>query len=210
MVRRAGRIRPTKEQTRMRVLDNAEIVFARRGFGGASIDEICSEADLTRGAFYSSFASKEELFFALYDRMVRQVEGRFADMVARVTPERPGIEDFITQLVDSYPIDQKWFLLFSEFNLHAIRNQDVALQLAEHRRRMLAAIGSMIDTLLAANDVKPSIETEKIARLVLAIHEGNFSQSEIEPGELAKGELFRLFGPVIMLGLALSGRRQEP
>lgn len=52
-------------ETRRRLLDAAQAVFLRRGFDGASVEEIAAEAGFTRGAFYSNFDSKEALFFEL-------------------------------------------------------------------------------------------------------------------------------------------------
>jgi AcrR family transcriptional regulator len=54
-----------REQTRERLLEAAERVFMRRGFQNSSVEEISAEAGYTRGAFYSNFSSKEELFIQL-------------------------------------------------------------------------------------------------------------------------------------------------
>ncbi|MCE9522821.1 MAG: TetR/AcrR family transcriptional regulator, partial [Alphaproteobacteria bacterium] len=52
-------------QTRERLLAAAERVFARHGYGGASIDLISAEAGYSKGAIYSNFESKEEVFLEL-------------------------------------------------------------------------------------------------------------------------------------------------
>ena len=57
-------------QTRQALLDAARKVFVRRGFADASVDAIAAEAGFTRGAFYSNFASKEELFAELLQQQV--------------------------------------------------------------------------------------------------------------------------------------------
>jgi AcrR family transcriptional regulator len=63
--------RLTREQsrarTRERLLASAAAVFAREGYGGASVDRIAEEAGYSKGAMYSNFASKDELFFAMFD-----------------------------------------------------------------------------------------------------------------------------------------------
>lgn len=210
MVRRKARVRPTRDDTRQRVIDGAEVVFGRRGFGGAAIDEICREADLTRGAFYSSFTSKDDLFFALYDRMLRRVEERFANIATAMKAGTTGVPEFVSAIVAAYPVDRNWFLLFTEFNLHAIRHPAVAVTLAEHRARMLDAITAVIDQLLGAVAIDPAIDTRKVARLILAIHEGNFSQSEIEPDQIAHGELLQTFCPIIARGLLLDPVAPSP
>ncbi len=54
-----------KAQTRARLLDAAASVYARRGFEGATLDEVAAEAGFTKGAVYSHFGSKENLLLAL-------------------------------------------------------------------------------------------------------------------------------------------------
>jgi AcrR family transcriptional regulator len=57
-------------QTRQELLDAAARVFVKRGFTGSSVEEISAEAGYTRGAFYSNFRSKNELFVALLHERV--------------------------------------------------------------------------------------------------------------------------------------------
>src|SRR5205807_10018162 len=59
-----------QQQTRRALLDAAASVFARRGLQGSSVEEISAEAGYSRGAFYSNFNSKEELFVELLHERV--------------------------------------------------------------------------------------------------------------------------------------------
>jgi AcrR family transcriptional regulator len=73
-------------ETRQLLLEAAERVFLRRGLQGSSVEEIAAEAGFTRGAFYSNFDSKDELFVELLqDRVYRQ----YAAM-AEQAKEQPG------------------------------------------------------------------------------------------------------------------------
>ena len=64
-------------QTRQELLDAAARVFVKRGFTGSSVEEISAEAGYTRGAFYSNFRSKNEVFVELlHDR----VYARYTEM----------------------------------------------------------------------------------------------------------------------------------
>jgi AcrR family transcriptional regulator len=59
-----------QQQTRQALLDAAARVFVRRGLQASSVEEISAEAGYTRGAFYSNFSSKDELFVELlHDRV---------------------------------------------------------------------------------------------------------------------------------------------
>lgn len=73
-------------QTRRELLDAAARVFVKRGFSGASVEEIAAEAGYTRGAFYSNFRSKNELFVELlHDR----VYARYTEMTQEGLQGRP-------------------------------------------------------------------------------------------------------------------------
>src|SRR5260221_4643509 len=69
-------------QTQERLLEAATLVFSRHGFDAASVEEIAEEAGYSKGAVYSNFASKEELFLTLLDRHLeaelRSVTAQFA------------------------------------------------------------------------------------------------------------------------------------
>src|SRR5437763_2654391 len=75
-----------QSQTRQDLLDAAARVFVKRGFTGSSVEEISAEAGYTRGAFYSNFRSKNELFVELlHDR----VYTRYTEMTQQGSHGRP-------------------------------------------------------------------------------------------------------------------------
>src|SRR4051794_37042433 len=59
-----------RQQTRDELLDAATRLFASRGFGGASIDEIAAAAGYTSGAIYANFAGKEDLFLSAFEQQI--------------------------------------------------------------------------------------------------------------------------------------------
>ena len=73
-------------ETRRRLLDAGERVFLRRGLESSSVEEIAAEAGYTRGAFYSNFKSKDELFVEL---LHARVYDRYAEL-AMESQEQPG------------------------------------------------------------------------------------------------------------------------
>src|SRR5918994_4583948 len=73
-------------ETRRKLLDAAERVFLRKGLQGSSVEEIAAEAGFTRGAFYSNFKSKDELFVEL---LHVRIYNRYAQL-ARQSEQQPG------------------------------------------------------------------------------------------------------------------------
>ncbi|MDX1508304.1 MAG: TetR/AcrR family transcriptional regulator [Woeseiaceae bacterium] len=53
-----------KRRTRARIVESARKLFNQRGFVEVSIDDVMSDAGLTRGGFYNHFNTKEELLLA--------------------------------------------------------------------------------------------------------------------------------------------------
>ena len=54
-------------RTRAKLMRSAAHLFCRRGLEQASVEDIATDAGYTKGAFYSNFKSKEELFLAMLD-----------------------------------------------------------------------------------------------------------------------------------------------
>jgi AcrR family transcriptional regulator len=60
----------SQARTRTELIDAAERLFTGQGFHATSLGAVADEAGFTKGAVYSNFASKEDLFFAVYERRV--------------------------------------------------------------------------------------------------------------------------------------------
>ena len=89
-----------REMTREHLMDAAATVFARDGFHAASLDDVAALAGFTKGAVYSNFKSKDDLFLAVFDHRLNREAGiqqhvRFVDIVfgQKILPiTKKGIE----------------------------------------------------------------------------------------------------------------------
>jgi AcrR family transcriptional regulator len=69
--------------TRERILDIAERAVLAKGFGATSIDELVSEAGITKGGFFYHFQDKNQLARALLQRYLERDEAVLDDVFAR-------------------------------------------------------------------------------------------------------------------------------
>lgn len=202
MRNRPVRTRPTRAQTRERIMDGALEAFAERGFQGASQEDICERVGLSRGAYNSSFQSKEELFFAIYDRTIERLELRLEEAITSALPAAgSAVENFVRAFIGGYTFDRNWYLLQAEFGLHALRNPGVASHYAERQGRILSLIERAIGRLVREDEHSRCAGFPRIARLILAIHEGNMFQSLLEPEKVPEGQLLALFGTFMTGGI---------
>ena len=113
-----------REQTRGDLLAAARAVFERQGFHRASLDGIADEAGYTKGAVYSNFASKEDLFFAVYQRRVEQVLTDVVPGLREAGPER-ALDWLATLTIQRRDSDDGWLAVFFEFWAHVLRHTEL-------------------------------------------------------------------------------------
>lgn len=113
----------SRDQTRQRLLDAAQSIFLTKGFVAASVEDIAELAGYTRGAFYSNFASKSELFLQLLKRDHENVMG---DMRAifEAGETRQQMEDSVLHYYSNHFRDNECFLLWMEAKLQAARDPE--------------------------------------------------------------------------------------
>ncbi|MFF4381494.1 TetR/AcrR family transcriptional regulator [Kitasatospora sp. NPDC001547] len=176
---------PTKRRplTVAALNDSALALFTEHGFHATSIRDIVARAGLTRGAFYSNYQDKEELFLALYDQ---QIDRLLADLRAAFADAGPGQDvpsRLLRELAGRRREDEGWFLLSMEFTLHAARHPEVARSLAEHEARLVDGLVELIE---ATPDHTSKVRPRDLARLLVILHEG---ATAMRLTEEARGEL---------------------
>jgi AcrR family transcriptional regulator len=138
-----GRVTGRRLRTRARLLDAAFAVFAAKGFGRVSIEEICEAAGYSRGAFYSNFDTLDELFFALYRERADLIADKVAGALALDGPG-PDVPAAVDRVTEVLLLDLDWLLVKTDFLVHAARAPQVAGTLLEHRARLRRAIAERL------------------------------------------------------------------
>lgn len=182
-----------RPRTRAALLRAALETFAEHGFHAASIEQICERAGFTRGAYYSNFASKEELFLALFDEHGERIVRRLAEQIDALAPEDYTLERLAELASRVEPDERDWYLVSTEFTLHAIRDPQAAWLLARHDARLRAEIARGIELVVRRSGRELTVDADRFARLVIALREGGLAQSYVEPDALPPGTLERDF-----------------
>ena len=135
-----------REQTRDELAAAADELFTGNGFHATSLDQIAARAGYTKGAVYSNFASKEDLFFAVYERRaeasIRQIESIFTEHGVE-----GGLDRLSMDTLARRNRDDGWLAVFFEFWAHVIRNPELRARFAEVRGRVLAPFVEAVEQL---------------------------------------------------------------
>ena len=180
------------------MLEAAAGVVAERGLAGASLDQVAAAAGFTKGAVYSNFASKDELFLALLEehsaRRIGAVEGALAR--ARDVPE--ALAAVAAELGRPDAGSQ---LLLVEFWQRAVRDPAVREAFVRSRRALRARIAEAAAGFLAAHpsrtaDGRPW-DPQELAVVLVALAHGLALEGLPDPDAVPDGVVDRVLRTLV-------------
>lgn len=169
-----------REKTRTCLVAAAAKVFSRRGYDKASLDEVAEEAGFTKGAVYSNFKGKEDLFLATIDAHFEQR----LESVKRVMREEPDEQgtahaagmDFMNQL----NADPEYFSLFFEFWAYAQRNPAVKRKFLPRVQRFRSALAEVFEA-KSQDGLELPMPSQQLAATLIAMAAGVAMERELDP-----------------------------
>ncbi|MEV8370111.1 helix-turn-helix domain-containing protein [Microbacterium sp. NPDC064584] len=166
-----------REATRQKLLDAAAQVFAEEGLDAASVEAICERAGFTRGAFYSNFETKDELFLELAGRVARARVQSVRERVAMLERDG-GLTDVATdaltvvqQVLDVSGDDRLAILLMSEIRIHALRDPRLGAAYLAQDAEMRESVAQIITDIAEAKLIRFRLPADEVARLMLTVWE---------------------------------------
>ena len=183
-----------KARTREQLLDAAAHVFARKGFAGASVEEIAASAGYSTGALYSNFESKEQLFLELLS--ARRSQG----ISRRVTAVSEILDDAITDGKDPFDALGRVFVrvgdrnselapLQAEFWLYAVRNPKAMGVIAAKLNEQIDALEPLVGPAMKRSGASAEISSRWATTVILGLFQGLGHQRRVDPANVPD-ELF--------------------
>ena len=171
------------EQTRAELVEAARTVFLRRGFHGASLDEISAEAGYTTGAVYSRFGGKDELFLAVLDDHVDRRLARYAKAVEEAGDFESAGRELVRAAIAAGRGEPGWTPLLMEFWTHAAARDDLREAVLERNDRQLDAVTALHEQLAARHDIAFRRPPREILRAITAMARGLGLERRLAPGD---------------------------
>jgi len=171
-------------------------VFAESGFANASLDQVAAAAGLTKGAIYSNFESKDDLFFAMMtDQVLNRVETIRTALAANAadTQGQQTLHDVGRLLTEAITEQRKWQLVFLDFWRRAVGDESVRLQFVVHRRALRDAIADRVSQILQGAPPPDELTVDDVVTVVLALSNGLAIEQYTDPTTVSDD----LFGRVL-------------
>jgi AcrR family transcriptional regulator len=175
----APRISRKREESRRKLIEAARETFAQRGIRETPVELICEKAGFTRGAFYSNFQSKEDLFLAVWEIETAQRNQRVAEAIAAVSelplPHdvdglRSAIADMARRYVTLNAGDETWFALLLEYRLQGLRQEELRPQVMTVYEHSIQELATVIEKFLDRVGIELTVHVRYVAQAILALY----------------------------------------
>jgi AcrR family transcriptional regulator len=174
--------RPSREETRTRLLEAAAFVFIEKGIGASSVDDIAAAAGFSRGALYSNFADKD----AVVTELLRDLREKSTEEMNSTLRDHPDPNDYVRALQNAMtdpdrPIWSHHPILSTELLLWSIRNPEAKPMLQERLDRAQEAIHHIIEVQASRFGLGPAENRKDIAAMLNAMDDGFSLHALMDP-----------------------------
>jgi AcrR family transcriptional regulator len=174
-----------RQQTREHLLAAAAQVFAERGFHGATLDAVAAAAGFSKGAVYSNFKNKEDLFLALLEASYStEMQSSRATLEASEVPPEARLADFLPVVLGGAGhglMPEDWAVLYMEFALFAMRHPVAQRKLVEFDNAAIAEVAELITQERVRWGLEELESAESIARITQALFRGISLMRALDP-----------------------------
>ena len=126
--RRLEKKKSARSQKRKKIIDKAWELFAKNGYEETKVEDITKDLGISKGSFYTYFATKEELLYEVLEKIKKEIIENLENINVNQTPKKV-LEDYVKakmnhavkilnnmklRVVEKYLIDPKLRILFQE------------------------------------------------------------------------------------------------
>jgi AcrR family transcriptional regulator len=183
------RKRLTREQSRAVTRATLIVVgrthFLRYGLGGAVAEKIAEDAGYSRGALYSNFDGKEELFLAV----IQEEKARHLDVFRSILRDEASAKGRLKKMRDKIAdllTDRDWIVLRAEFEAEALRNERIRQSFVEALQQQIRDGGELFRCLLHSPEITSSLKPDDLSMVILNFSHGLAVTQKILGPELSQ------------------------
>ncbi|ANP27667.1 hypothetical protein DAD186_11170 [Dermabacter vaginalis] len=191
----------SKENTRRRLVDASIDVFTQKGVEGATVDDLTRATGFTRGAFYSNFSSKDEVFWEAFTEVTTRALAATqpfpnAEDQGSSAPESAGEPDLLESLESLRPLGLAWYLMHTEAVSLSLQNIDARTHLGRERDRLITGIAQIFEELSARYPITLTVPAETLAETLLGVYL-NRMVAELATGERLEEDTSRILEAIL-------------
>ena len=166
------------EETRARILDAAVRRFSIAGYDAASVDDICIEAGVSKGAFYHHYPTKQAIFLALMQGWLKMIDISMGAARKDTIPET--LLDMTNLLPGVFAAAEDRLPMFLEFWLQASRDEKIWKAVIAPYRHYQAYFSGLVEEGIAEGSLKET-DARAAAQVIVSLAVGMVLQGVLDP-----------------------------
>src|ERR1700723_4353413 len=174
----------SRAQTRATLIAVGKEHFIRYGLGGAVAEKIAEDAGYSRGALYSNFDGKEDLFLAV----IREEQDRRAEAYRSMFKKEPSAKQRLRRIreaIADHYTDPDLIVLRAEFEAGALRNETIRRTFVEVHREQVRDGGNLIRNLARSSEIHMGLKPNEFIMIILNLTHGLAVTQKILGAELS-------------------------
>ena len=187
------------EETRARILDAAVRRFAVAGYDAASVDDICAEAGVSKGAFYHHYPTKQAIFLALMQGWLGMIDLGMNAVRKETVPET--LVQMTNLLPGVFAAAEDRLPMFLEFWLQASRDEKIWNAVIAPYRHYQEYFSKLIEDGIGEGSLKPT-DSHVAAQVIVSLAVGLVLQGVLDPHGADWEKTARESMKILMNGLA--------
>lgn len=161
----------SQAQTCARLITIGREHFLRYGLGGAVAEKIAKDAGYSRGALYSNFNGKEELFLAV----IHEEQARQFNIFRSILKEDSSSREKLKKMKDTFTdiiTDRDWIVLHSEFETEALRNERIRESYVQMHCQIMRDGRALVRDLIRSSEITLHLKPDDFIMAMLAFSHG--------------------------------------
>lgn len=159
-----------RNERRQRLLEAAWRCAARKGYHDLTVDDVCAEAEASKGAFYTYFDTKQDLLIALLDDDSSQVDRQIDELESQDLLQAERLERFARWMLER-GADAAHAQVRADLWVAALTDDQVRCRLSEAIERRRALLRSWVGAGVAGGELV-DIPANALASVLLALSDG--------------------------------------
>jgi AcrR family transcriptional regulator len=173
-----------KEQKKQEILESALICFAKKGFESSTVNDICAQSGLSKGAVYNYFKSKDDIYLDLISQKTEEAFTRIRDALLDLTSVKEKLDYLFTVYDTPFPYDEAYLgeiTVSLEFKLRSSRYKEINEILIKRRHKyFVGVLTEVIEEGQRTGEFKHTNSPEVYADLFWTMMDGLLIQSVYE------------------------------
>jgi AcrR family transcriptional regulator len=168
-----------KSQRRQQIIDAAWLCATRRGFRDMTVDQVCVEAKMSKGAFYGYFGQKRDLLLALFEDDARRLDELMAQLELRCPDRRDRLRQY-TQAVLAGSVDAARVQVRADMWTAMLTEKEIRAAFAAGVQVRRVRLRTWIEEAVASGELAP-VPANAFASILLALGDGLMLHGGVDP-----------------------------